>query len=480
MNALIDNKPSPGYFPDRVHLPASRCSAAAAAMLRGRRFLTGLLLLTSSALAENPQIIDVPLPNGDFSQGLAEWTVEVSPAGTVPPGSVSVVNGAALIAKGAAFHAGLSQDFEAPEGLQALRLRITQLPQFASTGSFIPEAFDVHVTGPGGFSVAATWRPGASAAANAAAVPGGFNLGQGVSFSGDQLRIPIAGVSAGTALSFAAALVGASADTVATVAFTDVVLEVEQKVEPPILDRLDGCGIFRDRFQVIHGVGFIARCAIGQINDTGITTCTGGTCPAPGLPGQDAEFGRDALALGGQLNKLGHGEAGFDFTKLDFDGEPLAPTASDFACVRDNYTGLVWEAKLDASSELGHYAHSYSWYRTDNSSNGGQPGLPDGGSCQGSACDTQAYVAAFNELRVCGVTDWRLPTRQELASIVHAGRTSPALDPAWFPLGQGAYWTVTPSAADPGSAWVVDFNDGSIRAEPKTSTGRIRLVREVR
>ena len=91
-----------------------------------------------------------------------------------------------------------------------------------------------------------------------------------------------------------------------------------------------------------------------------------------------------------------------------------------------------------------------------------------------------AYVTAFNQLRMCGATDWRLPTRQELGSIVHAGRTNPALDPAFFPLGTGLYWTATPSAADPAQAWVVDFNDGSIRTEPKTTAGRIRLVREVR
>ena len=430
--------------------------------------------------AEDPQLIDLPLPNGDFSQGLSGWTVEVSPTGTVPSGSVSVVGGAALIAKGGAFHAGLSQEFAAPEGLQALRLRLTQSPQFGSSGSFIPEAFDVHVTGPGGFSIAATWRAGASAAANAAAVPAGFNFGDGVTFSNGEIRIPLTGVAAGTNLSFAAGLVGASVDTVATVAFTDVVLEVEQKVEPPIPDRIDGCGIFRDRFQISHGVAGIARCALGQINDTGILACAGGACPVPGLPGQDAEFGRDALAAIEQLNKLGQGGGGFDFTKLDTAGEPVPFTSSDWACVRDNYTGLMWEAKSDDATELGYWAHSYSWYQPDADSNGGQAGLADGGICQGSPCDTAAYVAAFNERRVCGASDWRLPTRQELSSIVHAGLTAPALEGTFFPLGQGAYWTATPAAADPGRAWRVNFDDGAIVTDDKTNAGHIRLVREVR
>jgi len=464
--------------PERVGLLDQRDFGRGAEMLR--YLVVSACLMLNLALADNLQIIDVPLPNGDFSQGLSGWTVEVSPTGTVPPGSVSVVNGAARIAKGAAFHAGLSQDFAAPAGLQALRLRITQQPQFGSTGSFIPEAFDVHVTGPGGFTVAATWRPGSSAAANAAAVPAGFNLGNGVTFSNGEIRIPLLGIAPGTGLSFAASLVGASADTVATVAFSDVVLEVEQKVEPPIPDRLDGCGIFRDRFEISHGVAGIARCVQGQINDTGIPACAGGDCPVPGLPGQDAEFGRDALNQLGQLNKLGTGEAGFDWTKLDPDGDELPASAPAWACVRDNYTGLIWEAKVDDETDLGHFAHSYSWFNPNMNSNGGQAGLPDGGSCQGSPCDINAYVAAFNELRMCGATDWRLPTRQELSSIVNAGRTDPALDPVFFPLGAGIYWTATPAAADPASAWVVDFDDGSITTQGKTMAGRIRLVREVR
>ena len=435
------------------------------------------VLITAPALADTLVIIDQPLPNGDFNRGLAEWSVEVSPDSASPPGSISIVNGAARLAKGGAFVTELSQGFEAPEGLLALRLRLAELPQFGSSGSFIPEAFDVHVTGANGFSRVASFRAGASAAANSTAVPAGFNLADGVTLSGGSLRIALDQVDPGEALVFSATLVGASADATASVAIDDVVLEVETK---PIPDRLDGCGIFRDRFQISHGVAGIARCAQGQINDTGITACSGGECPAPGLPGQDAESGRDALNLVGQLNKLGTGEAGFDWTKLDPDGDPLPASAPAWACVRDNYTGLVWEAKVDDPTDPGHFDHSYSWFNPDNASNGGQTGLADGGSCQGSACDVDAYVTAFNELRMCGVTDWRLPTRQELSSIVHAGRTTPTLDPNFFPLGAGLYWTITPAAADPASAWVVDFNNGSIRTELKTTAGRIRLVREVR
>jgi len=457
--------------------PAMRACMASRSRRMSLREAWLCTLLCSSAHAADLDIVDQPLPNGDFSQGLVEWTVEVSPETSVPTGSVSVVGGAARIAKGAAFYAGLSQGFAAPEGLVALRFRLAEMPQFGSTGSFIPEAFDVHVIGANGFSRAASFRAGASATVNSTAVPPGFNLGPGVTLDGQTLRIPLGGVAEGEWLTFAASLVGASADTLAGVAIDDVVLEVETKVIP---DRIDGCGIFRDRFQISHGVAGIARCVQGQINDTGITACSGGACPVPALPGQDAEAGRDALNLVGQLNKLGTGAAGFDWTKLDPDGEPLPPSATAWACVRDNYTGLVWEAKVNDPTDPGHFTHSYTWFNPDSTSNGGQAGLADGGNCVGSACDLTAYVAAFNELRICGVTDWRLPTRHELASIVHAGSTGPALDPDFFPLGAGIYWTSTPASADPASAWTVDFDDGSIRTELKTTAGRIRLVREVK
>ncbi len=67
----------------------------------------------------------------------------------------------------------------------------------------------------------------------------------------------------------------------------------------------------------------------GKLNDTGITICgndgtNNSVCPVAGYPGQDAEYGRDAQALAGTLQKVGGGHAGFDFTKLDSEGNPLA------------------------------------------------------------------------------------------------------------------------------------------------------------
>src|SRR5690606_37411470 len=139
-------------------------------------------------------------------------------------------------------------------------------------------------------------------------------------------------------------------------------------------------------------------------------------CPVSDFPGQDAEYGRDALAAAGLLQKVGGGSAGFDFTKLDDNGNPLSASATEWSCVKDNHTGLIWEEKT--TSGLRSMNHTYSWYNPDSSTNGGHSGYKDGGSCSESKCDTRDYVRAVNMQNLCGANDWRMPTIDELHSIV--------------------------------------------------------------
>jgi len=462
-----------------LRAPAARVSVTGLVKILQFAMLLQLCFVFPAQAEGDFDIVDQPLPNGDFSNGLSGWTVVVSPATAVPAGSVSVVNDAARLAKGGAFVTELSQGFAAPEGLQALRLTLAELPVFGSSGSFIPEAFDVHLIGSNGFSRTASFQPGASAAANSTAVPSGFNLADGVTLSGASLRIALDDVAAGEVLEFAVTLAGASADTVAHVAIDNVVLEVEDKVIP---DRIDGCGIFRDRFQISHGVAGIARCALGQINDTGIEQClsNGGTCSGSSPTGEDAEFGRDRLAAQGLLNKLGNGPAGFDYTKLDAEGNALPDSATEWACVRDNYAGLIWEVKVDDPASPRHFEHTYSWYQPDGAQNGGQAGEIDGGSCSGGSCDLEGLIEAVNANRLCGATDWRVPTRPELLSLVNASRSGPAISTAYFPRTSGAFWSLTPVAADPAGAWRLDFDKGEMGTQDKTAALKVRLVREAK
>ncbi|WOI48187.1 DUF1566 domain-containing protein [Acidovorax sp. BLS4] len=67
---------------------------------------------------------------------------------------------------------------------------------------------------------------------------------------------------------------------------------------------------------------------------------------------------------------------------------------------------------------------------------------------------------------MCGASDWRLPTRREMESLldfsVPEGTTM--LDGAWFPnSAAGLHWTATSAKVNGGSSayrWAVNFGNG--------------------
>lgn len=184
------------------------------------------------------------------------------------------------------------------------------------------------------------------------------------------------------------------------------------------------------------------------MNDTGIvwsghaTSGNASTCDVSHPAGQDCRYGGDAEAAAGTLTKVGastpnNGIAnGFDYTKISNSGGELPAEAAlgsgpaDWACTRDNVTGLVWEVKT--TSGLRSKDHTYTWYDSD--SPDGNPGTADGGLCETSGrCDTEKYAEDVNAAQLCGFSDWRMPTIKELRSIVDHGRFGPAIDPGFFP-----------------------------------------------
>ncbi|GBL04825.1 DUF1566 domain-containing protein [Glaciecola sp. KUL10] len=232
------------------------------------------------------------------------------------------------------------------------------------------------------------------------------------------------------------------------------------------------------------------------INDTGVTLDGSGNRNTEAYqaeyPGQDGHRGKDTVAKYGVLRKAGTGANGFDFTRLDVNGAELNDDTEPWNCVRDNITGLVWQIKSEGSEESLHSAEQqFTWF-SDND-NGGFEGVvnPSSDSCNLASgnCNTQAYIQAVNEQGLCSFFDWRVPSPDELMSLLHFGKTSaPLIDtdfflnletsdssPMWFWTNQPNADGVTDSGAQ--SVWAIDFASGLDGFLNKGQTHRLMLVR---
>ncbi len=232
------------------------------------------------------------------------------------------------------------------------------------------------------------------------------------------------------------------------------------------------------------------------LNDTGQSQCYDGalrvdclpanTGDAATYPRQDGRFGRDAEAWAGTLSKIGDGDAGFDFTKIANDGTLLGANASlgagakDWACTRDNVTGLIWEVKT-TDNGLRHKSWNYTWHDSTQT----DPGTEDTGAGVGSdycfdsaRCDTEKFVADVNAAGLCGrSTGWRIPTSRELFSLLHRGRSSPAIEIHYFPNTlSDYYWAAEPYAPTGSSARSTSFADGNTSGLSTNYQGLVRLV----
>jgi formylglycine-generating enzyme required for sulfatase activity len=75
-------------------------------------------------------------------------------------------------------------------------------------------------------------------------------------------------------------------------------------------------------------------------------------------------------------------------------------------------------------------------------------------------------------------TNWRLPTTDELMSIVSYGSYDPAINPVAFSgTNSSGYWSSNTRASDSGYAWIVDFILGSVYNSDKSIDRFVRCVR---
>lgn len=223
-----------------------------------------------------------------------------------------------------------------------------------------------------------------------------------------------------------------------------------------------------------------------KVNDTGLTLCgdytnyigaynsvsesCSDTVDADGDPipaGQDGHYGRDITH-----NDDSDGKAGFSFTKLDANGDSLPASAIQWSCVQDNFTGLIWEVKT-TDGDLRDAQNTYTWYSQNSTGNENGGTCPDTGNC-----DTEKYMRSVNSKGLCGKSDWRLPNKEALRSIVDYDGSNPSIDVDYFPNTRVQwYWSSSPYASNNSSAWIINFSSGRDSAHTKSLSNFVRLVR---
>lgn len=157
------------------------------------------------------------------------------------------------------------------------------------------------------------------------------------------------------------------------------------------------------------------------LNDTGVVRHFSGNsvslenAPSEHYPGQDASFGLD------HTDKQPSTQNGFKLIKLDGNGNPLLEDAPQWACVQDARTGLIWENKSDDANSI-HYRDRLFTLKIDQfepyADDLAASGCHDAGD---GICTTQDYAAKLNQQALCGQATWRLPTLQELYSLIDFG-----------------------------------------------------------
>lgn len=233
---------------------------------------------------------------------------------------------------------------------------------------------------------------------------------------------------------------------------------------------------------------------IQPINDTGVilqaTNTQIFTEYQGDYPGQDGQRGQDIIHANGLSEKAGRGQQGFDFTRLDAIGDEVDSESTNWSCVRDNITGLIWEAKTGPlTTDIHSNQYSYTWYQAENNAGFAGDELGTAATCSLANCNTSEFIAQVNTQALCNFRDWRLPTHDELLSLVHFGQnTAPMIDSGHFPyttdnLTQGVwYWTQDSSAdgisnEEARNAWAIDFTTGNDNFLNKSTAARVRLVR---
>lgn len=200
-------------------------------------------------------------------------------------------------------------------------------------------------------------------------------------------------------------------------------------------------------------IGGVFSPVFAALPDTGQTKCYNEsaeiTCPSPGQDyyGQDANY---------TINQP-------SYTKLDATGNSLPDSATSWAMVKDNFTGLVWENKT-ADGSIHDMSKTYTFNDAQN-----------------------VFIVQLNSSKFGGYSDWRMPTRDELRFIVDFSKVgAPAINVGYFPnTKSGNYWSSSLYTGDEGYvtygnyAWTLQFSTGILISSEKSGLRYVRAIRGI-
>jgi len=164
-----------------------------------------------------------------------------------------------------------------------------------------------------------------------------------------------------------------------------------------------------------------------------------------------------------------------DFVKLSSEGNVLDYENSNWSCVLDQKTSLVWEVKGETEG-LQYSMNTYTWFDGDT---GRKNNMYSKNCYWGENCNTQSFVDYINEAQLCSYSNWRLPTREELKTIINYYTDDDILiDLDFFPNTQmSTYWTSMTAKNNPSLAYEIPFFYGGSIVREKSLDTYIRLVR---